>query len=614
MSRRTLIATVTATSLIFGSLTAPAQAASFPGDVGRIILGAGADQTQSTVSWRAKGFSAQSLKFYPTSDPSNATVVPAQEQDNRALLYRSFEATITGLKPQTSYTYLVGSDQGGWSEPHSFTTSDFDSNWNFLALADAQIGVDLKVAEQTAAWQRALDKATTESPDAELILSLGDQVDGWGAIEPQYDGYFQPEQIRNIPVASIAGNHETYMDGYKHFAEHFSLPNEVGDTGNYFYERNNVLFINLNSNRSSAADIAEHINFLRQTVAQHGANNDWTIVSYHHGPFSQGSHVTDSDVVALRDALTPVMSELGVDLVLSGHDHIYTRSHLMNGTTPVVPAQRADRGDRLTPKDGEVLYVTTTTAGGGKYYDFTDVNGAKHKGARRELIDPALEQPWTAFWRQDYTPDYLNVAVSPSELTLTTYNVDTPYVVDKVTLVNPKAPVAPKPTTSAPTSTQPTTSQQTTSAAPTSNQPTSSIAPSTTTREPVPTSTATATPTSQPSTSRTTTTSNQPAATTSTTAPSSTTPGATATSSTATPNATTSAQPSQSSTSETSTPSPTAKPQRPGGSTGSSSTSSSTSWWQILLAVLGLGGFAGGLLWAWKSGWKLPEFRLPKFF
>lgn len=448
-SRRTFTALIAATSLLLGPVTVPAEAQANP--ISRVILGAGSDETQHTVSWRTTFTGAESLQFHAAASPDKVTTVPGAEQDNGALMYRSMEATITGLKPNTDYVYRVGSDNGGWSAPFTFRTQDFDSTWNFITVADAQIGVDLKNAEQGAAWRRALDKATTDFPNTEMIVSLGDQVDGWGAIVPQYDEYFSPDQLRHIPVAAIAGNHETYLGGIKHFEEHFSLPNEVGSTGDYYYERNNALFIGLNSNRATPAEIAEHISFLRETVAKRGAHNDWIVVTYHHGPFSQGSHVSDADVVALREALTPVLSELDVDLVLSGHDHIYTRSHLMNGTSPVVPDKRAERGDRLTPKDGEVLYVTTTTAGGGKYYDFTDVNGAKHPGARRELIDPNLEQPWTAYWRQDYTPDYMNVQVSPTELTLTTYNVDTPYVVDKVTLVNPKPPVSPTPRTSTPT-------------------------------------------------------------------------------------------------------------------------------------------------------------------
>lgn len=438
---RTAAAAVAAAALTV-AVSAPAPRVSATPTVGqtspisRVILGVGSNESEQTLSWRTTSSGHEEAEFFVTGSPESAVRVTAHEQDNGALLYRSQEAVLTGLRPSTSYTYRVGSDADGWSPEYSFTTGDGDSDWDFLTFADAQIGVNLDNSAQGAAWRRAVESGLRDAPEAEMMLSLGDQVDGWGAIVPQYDEYFSPDALRRVPTAAIPGNHETYMGGMKHFQEHFSLPNEVGNTGNYFYERNNALFVSLNSNESAPGDIDKHIRFLRDTIGTHGGNKDWVIVTYHHGPFSQGTHVTDSDVVALREALAPVLSELGVDAVLSGHDHIYARSHLMEGTQPVVPEKRAARGDRLEPKEGQVLYVTTTSAGGGKYYDFQDRFGATHPNARRDVLDPALEQPWTAMWEQDYTPDFIKVHVSPEELTLTTYNVDTPYVVDKVTLLN----------------------------------------------------------------------------------------------------------------------------------------------------------------------------------
>ena len=195
-----------------------------------------------------------------------------------------------------------------------------------------------------------------------------------------------------------------------------------------------MLFIGLDSNASSDADIARHEQFLREAIDSRGADNDWIVVGMHHGPYSQGTHYFDKDVTNLREKLTPVLSELNVDAVLSGHDHIYTRSHLMKNNKPVLPEEKPQRGDVLEPKDGEALYLTTTTAGGGKYYDFTDVNNKKHKGARMETIDPKLAHESTAMWRQDYTEDYMRVDVSDDKLTFTTFNEGDNTLVDKVSL------------------------------------------------------------------------------------------------------------------------------------------------------------------------------------
>ena len=146
----------------------------------------------------------------------------------------------------------------------------------------------------------------------------------------------------------------------------------------------------------------------------------------------------------------------------------------MNGFNPVIPEGASKSGDVLIPEDGEVLYVTSTTATGGKYYDFQDKYGDTHPNIREERARD-LAHDSTARWRQDYNPDYTNIEVSPTELKLTTYNINTPYVVDQVTLkkkdVPEETPTA-NPTTEQPTTEQPTT-EQPTSGQPTSGQPTS---------------------------------------------------------------------------------------------------------------------------------------------
>lgn len=84
------------------------------------------------------------------------------------------------------------------------------------------------------------------------------------------------------------GNHETYAPD-KHFDEHRNFPNQQGASANYFFERNNALFVVLDSNQSSSADIRNHADFVRNTVAQHGGGKDWIIAVMHHAPYTQGS-------------------------------------------------------------------------------------------------------------------------------------------------------------------------------------------------------------------------------------------------------------------------------------------------------------------------------------
>jgi hypothetical protein len=69
---------------------------------------------------------------------------------------------------------------------------------------------------------------------------------------------------------------------------------------------------------------------------------DWTIVIFHHPPYSKGTN-HDSDDAELspidrpewdmRNEFTPIFEEYGVDVVYSGHSHSYERSYYLNGHT-----------------------------------------------------------------------------------------------------------------------------------------------------------------------------------------------------------------------------------------------------------------------------------------
>lgn len=471
--RRSAVATAVVVSLfapVTTAVAADAPAGAVNTKISRLVLGIGSDATEANVAWQSKTSELQYLEYWPADNPKDVTSVESPKGPYNAAIFYPHEATMTGLSPETEYVYRVGNDERGWSEQRTFTTGADADTWSFLAMADAQIGVDAKVSEQATAWNKAVDVATGEHPDSAFLMHLGDQVEGWGAPVKQLEAFTAPEQLQKYRLAVLKGNHETYAPD-SHFQDTYFLPNEVEDTANYFFNYNNVLFIGLDGNRSSAADIDTHAQFVNDTIAEHGADADWVIVGIHQAPFSQGTHYTDSDVVALRENLTPKLSEAGVDMVLSGHDHIYTRTHLMNGVDPVIPEGASKSGDVLIPEDGEVLYVTSTTATGGKYYDFQDESGEKHPNIREERAHD-LAHKSTARWRQDYNPDYTSIDVSPTELKLTTYNINTPYVVDQVTLQKKDAD---KPTTSTtPSAAESSTPATTTSPAASTETPTTS--------------------------------------------------------------------------------------------------------------------------------------------
>ncbi|WIM67166.1 fibronectin type III domain-containing protein [Corynebacterium breve] len=247
-----------------------AQAQSHP--IYRTMLGIGQDESSATFSWRSDYAGQEFVRVTPVDQPDATQQVPAYDVDAGADLFDSKHAEITGLTPATSYSYQIGSDEGGWSNAYEFTTDDGDDTWNFLAFADAQIGVDLKIEENGQAWRDATRTATQTYPDSAFLMHLGDQVDGWGDQIAQYAQFFSPSEVRSYRTGVLYGNHEDYQLGQKYFDEHYNLPNETDNNANYFFEHNNALFIGINSMSSAPADIQRHQEFIRQVVAQRGGD------------------------------------------------------------------------------------------------------------------------------------------------------------------------------------------------------------------------------------------------------------------------------------------------------------------------------------------------------
>ena len=60
---------------------------------------------------------------------------------------------------------------------------------------------------------------------------------------------------------------------------------------------------------------------------------DWLIASWHHPPYSYGTHNSDEDfeMIEMRETFLPLLEASGADLVLCGHSHGYERSFLLDG-------------------------------------------------------------------------------------------------------------------------------------------------------------------------------------------------------------------------------------------------------------------------------------------
>lgn len=102
----------------------------------------------------------------------------------------------------------------------------------------------------------------------------------------------------------------------------------------YSIDYGNVHIVSLDSQLSNRDDAQRQA--MRDWLIDDLSSNElaWTIVIFHHPPYSKGEN-HDSDIeqaeIDMRETFAPVFEDHGVDVVYSGHAHSYERSWYLHG-------------------------------------------------------------------------------------------------------------------------------------------------------------------------------------------------------------------------------------------------------------------------------------------
>ena len=372
-----------AASAAFGIGSITMAGAQAPATSSGIVLGVGAKASQRVVSWYTSANTAQSVQVAPTSQlvdgefPANAVTFAATVTANTVNGGFNGHAIIDGLQEDTAYSYRVGT-AGAWSGTYAFKTQKFSGAFDFLFFGDPQIGSSGNVPKDGAGWADTLNVSLAANPNAELLVSGGDQVETANT-ESQWDAFLGSDKLRQYPWAATIGNHDV---GGKAYDQHFWTPNTdrsapfysgsqtTQSGGDYWYVYKNTLFIHLNSNAYATGKDAAHVQYITDVVNAHGAEAKYTVLVFHHAIYSPAAHANDGDNKQRRLDFPTAFSNLGVDLVLAGHDHSYSRSYALKNGQKNNAAEQPGAA-QVTQGPGGVIYVTGNSASGSKYYDLS---------------------------------------------------------------------------------------------------------------------------------------------------------------------------------------------------------------------------------------------------
>ena len=275
------------------------------------------------------------------------------------------EITVTGLEAYTEYKYTVG--DGFNTKDGTFKTAlakNDETAFTFAYLADTQVSN----ASNAKALGATMAEVNNMNPD--FVYLAGDVTDT-NNNENQWQWLFNndglyatggEDMFANNLVAVTQGNHDN-----SEMYQHINAPAEAGQIVYSFdYGCAKFIILNLESARYSDDARAEQEAYLREAVADAKENGQWTIVGFHKSLYTGASHIVDSDIIAARKFWSPIFSELDVDLVLQGHDHVYSRGFVTAQGENANPETEED-GTIIQP-DNAPLYMVGGHAGGLKWY------------------------------------------------------------------------------------------------------------------------------------------------------------------------------------------------------------------------------------------------------
>ncbi|WP_304576816.1 purple acid phosphatase family protein [Romboutsia ilealis] len=281
-----------------------------------LTIAYGQEPTTRIINWQAKPSRFGAVKYRKVGEskfisvPSEKVKIGFEDTD-----VDKHTVILRNLEPGATYEFQAG-EEGKWSDLMDLVIDTFENNKpiRFLQVTDQQ-GWDER---EYLPWKWSAE-FIRNNENYDFIMNTGDIAqNGNRAFEWRYYYEFGKDLMAGKCHMSCIGNNDridkkdstpfTWYTSYEN-APYISC---------YSWDLGNIHFISLNSEELNAEQQA----WFREDVAK--TNKRWVIVYMHVAPYTI---VKMSKVQDWR----PVFEECGVDVVICGHHHAYSRSHPMLG-------------------------------------------------------------------------------------------------------------------------------------------------------------------------------------------------------------------------------------------------------------------------------------------
>jgi hypothetical protein len=195
----------------------------------------------------------------------------------------------------------------GTSSPLKLALPLKEGSVRFAVMGDTGSGTDKQrqVADTMVRYRAAFP--------FDFVLMMGDNLYGGESAKDfatKFSDVYKQLLDNNVKFYATLGNHDLPIQvNYQNF--------NMNGKEYYRFKKGNIAFYSLNSNYMDK----KQVQWLEDELSKD--TSDWKIAFFHHPPYSSASkHGSDKQ---LREVLEPIFVKYGMNVVLTGHDHVYER-------------------------------------------------------------------------------------------------------------------------------------------------------------------------------------------------------------------------------------------------------------------------------------------------